>query len=149
MGLSAATAAVTAASASTAVTIVVVVIIVVVVVSAGSEYGKKTDQLGAVVSKKRIKVVKIPIPVPVVVSTVTHKQFLQLFIAVDFPSALHHMLENVGMCQTVKLYFQCIRWWVPRPGFLLPQERKGFAPLRSGRKTEWRWPAVPADWRES
>ena len=149
MGLVAAAEAATAASASTAVTIGVVVVVIIVVVSAGSEYGKKTDQLGAVVSKKRIKVVKIPIPVPVVVSTVTHKQFLQLFIAVDFPSALHYMLENVGMCQTVKLYFQCIRWWVPRPGFLLPQERKGFAPLRSGRKTEWRWPAVPADWRES
>lgn len=104
-GLSAEAAAAAFVEASAASAIVVVIVVVVSSDSVRAEHGDKTDQPGVV--KDRIRVVRIPVPIPVVISTVTHNQFLQFFHCGGFPI---RTTSYVGGCRNVPnrggLFFQ-------------------------------------------
>lgn len=144
-GLSAEAAAAAFTEASAASAIVVVIVVVISSESVRAEHGDKTDQPRVV--KEIIRVVRIPIPVPVVISTVTHNQFLQLFHCGGFPI---RTTSYVGGCRNVSnlsgLFF---RLQVPRSESVPIEMPKDFAPPRSGRKNAGRRPIIPADLQES
>ena len=83
-----------ATSAASAIVVIIVVVIIISIASVAAEYGQEADQPGVV--KDRIPVVKIPIPV--IVSTVTHNRFLQFFQCGGFSIRTS---SYVGACRNV------------------------------------------------